>query len=121
MVDEHNKFIKIIEKYDPRDLLNLIILIQPSYCKNDIGKDEYEGVKNLFAKIISFSSSFRKEYINYYDEKLCNSILNIMLSFLTQKYNSDCDDLNMLVCEGKLGQKQMMYEIGCPKTYARIL
>lgn len=44
-----------------------------------------------------------------------------MLSFLTQKYNSDCDDLNMLVCEGKLGQKQMMYEIGCPKTYARIL
>ena len=61
--------------------------------------------KNLFAKIISFSSSFGKEHINYYDEELCNSILNIMLSFLTKKYNNDCDDLNKLVCEGKLSQK----------------
>ena len=120
MIYEYNKFIEIIEKYDPRDLLNLIILIQSSYCKNDIKKDEYEGIKNLFAKIISFSSSFGKEHINYYDAKLCNSILNIMLSFLTKKYNNDCDDLNKLVCEGKLSQKQMMYEIGCPKTYARI-
>lgn len=119
MIDEYNKFIEIIKKYDHRDLLNLIILIQPSYCKNDIEKDEFEGIKNLFAKIISFSS-FGKEHINYYDEELCNSILNIMLSFLTKKYNNDFDDLNKLVCEGKLSQKQMMYEIGCPKTYARI-
>ena len=111
-------FIKLISTYDIRDLMALLIMCSTQYFNSDSDKDSYEGVKNLFSKIIThYKYKLQNKHVDFYNEKECNKICNTMLNFLFEKYWSDHDNLSKLVKQGTISEKQFHYELSSPKTY----
>lgn len=62
-------FLDTICKYDIRDLFVLLIVCSHVFTDDDIKMETYEGVKNLFSKIISFYNfSSKGDRIDFHDE-----------------------------------------------------
>lgn len=113
-------FLDTICKYDIRDLFVLLIVCSHVFNDDDIKMETYEGVKNLFSKIISFYNfSSKGDRIDFYDEAKCNDICDTLMQYLLKKYGIDHDELSRLASQNKISQKQFYYELSSPKTYPR--
>lgn len=118
MDENYTKFCKVAEKYDPADINALLVIYrnQASIRDNEL----YEGMRNLFANIMSLSSiHIGSKRIDFNNCGHCRKLFEAIEPYLAYKYIFDRSELSTYKENGQISYHQLNYEISSPKTYAR--
>ena len=114
------QFKKVLAEYDFRDLTAIIILCSHFYENSEEEKDEYEEIKNLYAKVLAFYNFDSKNtQIDYSDNCTIENIRLSLFDYLTKKCKNDYSQLKSLAKQKKISSKQLLYELSSPKTFAK--
>lgn len=117
---QKSNFLSTLSYYDKASLNALLILTQKLF-EEDGEKEEYVGIKRLFARICcTFRHPSGVHELDFRNENEVGLIVNSLIPFLFERYQAGMKSLASYVESGDITTNQFLYELAFPKTYARV-